>query len=69
MHRSSKLKKSNKMQQYADQIRTYNSYLVTFEEAASQIVWSVPEAATTALCTTDDGWDGLPKHVEYFSSK
>ena len=36
---------------------------------APQIVWSVPEAATTALCTSDDGRDGSPKHVEQFSSK
>jgi len=33
------------------------------------IVWSVPETATTVLCTTDDGRDGRPKHVEQFSSK
>jgi len=26
--------------------------------------WSVPEAATTVLCTPDDGRDGRPKHVE-----
>jgi len=34
-----------------------------------QIVRSVPEAATTVLCTADDGRDGRPKHVEEFSSK
>jgi len=28
------------------------------------ILWSVPEAATTVLCTPDDGCDGHPKHVE-----
>jgi len=27
-------------------------------------VWSVPEAATTVLCTPDNGRDGRPKHVE-----
>jgi len=27
-------------------------------------VWSVPEAATTLLCTPDDECDGRPKHVE-----
>ena len=31
---------------------------------APQTVWSVPEAATTVLCTADDGRDGRPKHVE-----
>ena len=31
---------------------------------APQIVRSVPEAATTVLCTPDDGRDGRPKHVE-----
>jgi len=105
VHRNSRLKKSNKMQQYADiyllldystcfgrpsrpssgvhktvvaasgtdhtiwgasflkrdQMRTY---LVTFEEARS-----VPEVATTVLCTLDDRRDGRPKHVEQFSSK
>ena len=36
---------------------------------ASQIIWSVPEAATTVLCTPDDGSDGRPKHAEKFRSK
>ena len=31
---------------------------------APQIVRSVPEAATTVLCTPDDRSDGRPKHVE-----
>ena len=31
---------------------------------APQIVCSVLEAATTVLCTPDDGRDGRPKHVE-----
>jgi len=31
---------------------------------APQIVLSVPEAATTVLCTPDDRRDGPPKHVE-----
>jgi len=31
---------------------------------APQIVWYVPEAATTVLGTPDDGRDGRPKHVE-----
>ena len=29
-----------------------------------QIVRSVPELATTVLCTPEDGRDGSPKHVE-----
>ena len=33
-------------------------------EQASQIVWSVPEAATKVLRTPDDGRDGRPKNVE-----
>ena len=36
---------------------------------APQILRSVPVAATTVLCTPDDGRDGRPKHVEEFSSK
>ena len=31
---------------------------------ATHIVWCVPEAATTVLCTPDDGRDGRPKHVQ-----
>jgi len=31
---------------------------------APQIVWSVPEAATTVLCTPDDGHNECLKHVE-----
>jgi len=43
-----------------DQIRTVvGSYYL-----APQIVRSVPEDATTGLCTPDDGRDGRPKHVE-----
>jgi len=34
------------------------------QKLASQTVWSVPEAATTVLCTPDDGRDGRQKHVE-----
>jgi len=29
-----------------------------------QIVWSVPEAAITVLCTPDNGRAGRPKHAE-----
>jgi len=45
-----------------DQIRTY---LVMLKKLASQIVWSVPEAATTVLFTPGDGRDGHLKHVEW----
>jgi len=27
------------------------------------VIWPVPEAAVTVLCTLDDGCDGHPKHV------
>ena len=33
------------------------------------LIWPVPEAAVTALCTPDDGCDRRPKHVEWFCSK
>jgi len=32
--------------------------------AVAQILWPVPEAAVTVLCSPDDGFDGRPKHVE-----
>jgi hypothetical protein len=35
----------------------------------AQILWPVPEAAVTVLCTPDDGCDGHPKHVEWFCGK
>ena len=28
------------------------------------VLWPVPEAAVTVLCSPDDGCDGHPKHVE-----
>ena len=34
------------------------------KKLAPQIVRSVPESATTVLCTPDDGREGRPKHVE-----
>ena len=43
-----------------DQIRTQS----LLKKLAPQIVRSVPDAATTVLCTPDDGRDGRPKHVE-----
>ena len=39
-------------------------HVVAFEEACFPDSMIVPEAATTVLCTPDDGRDGRPKHVE-----
>ena len=36
----------------------------SLKKLAPQLVWSVPEAATTVLCTPDDGRDGRLKYVE-----
>jgi hypothetical protein len=33
------------------------------------LLWPIPEAAVTILCTPDDGCDEHPKHVEWFCSK
>jgi hypothetical protein len=38
-------------------------------KVVTQILWHVPEAAVTVLCTPDDGCDGHPKHIEWFCSK
>ena len=35
-----------------------------WRKVVAQILWPVPEAAVTVLCTPDDGCDGHPKHVE-----
>ena len=40
-----------------------------WRKAVAQILWPVPEAAVTVLCTPDDGCDRHPKHVEWFCSK
>jgi len=40
------------------------SFFKRLKKLASQIVWSVPEAATAVLCTPDDGRDGCRKHVQ-----
>ena len=90
MHRNSRLKKSNKMQLYAD-IYLLLNYSTCFglpsrpllevhetvvaAAGAGHTIWGasffkrdqirfVPEAATTFLCTSDDGLDGRPKHVQ-----
>jgi len=44
--------------------RIMYSNLVRLKKLPPHIVWSVPEAATTVLCTPDDGRDGRPKHVQ-----
>ena len=110
VHHNSRLKKSNKMQLYADiylllnystcfgrplcpssgvhktvvaasgtdhtvsgasffkcdQIRRWLRVFIwsCLKKLPSQIVWFVPEAATTVLCPPDDGRNGRPKHVE-----
>ena len=35
-----------------------------WRKVVAQIIWPVPEAAVTVLCTPDDGCDGHPQHVE-----
>ena len=35
----------------------------TWRKVVALILWPVPEAAVTVLCTPDDGCDGHPKHV------
>jgi len=35
-----------------------------WRKVVAQILWPVPEAAVTVLCTPYDGCDGHPKHVE-----
>jgi len=44
--------------------RNMYSNLARLKKLAPQIVWSIPEAANTVLCTPDDGHDGRPKHVQ-----
>jgi hypothetical protein len=35
-----------------------------WRKVVAQILYPVPEAAVTVLCTPDDGYDGHQKHVE-----
>ena len=35
-----------------------------WRKVVAQILWPIPEAAVTILCTPDDGCNGHPKHVE-----
>ena len=79
VHHNSRLKKSNKMQQYADIYLLLNfstcfgrpSLLssgvhktVVTASGTHHTIWEA-----TVLCTPDDGCDRRPKHVEKFSSK
>ena len=38
-----------------------------WRKIVAEILWPVPEAAVTVLCTPDDVCNGHPKHVEWFS--
>ena len=40
-----------------------------WRKVVAQILWPVPEAAVTVLCTPDDGCGRHPKHVELLCSK
>ena len=40
-----------------------------WKKVASTIIWPVPEAVVTVLCTPDDGCGQHPKHVEWSCSK
>jgi len=44
--------------------RNMYSNLAHLKKLAPQTVWSVPEAATTVVCTADDGRDERPNHVQ-----
>jgi len=54
------------MQQYADiyLLLNYSTYFGRLSRRSSGVHKTVPEAATTVLCTPDDGRDRHPKHVE-----
>ena len=40
-----------------------------WRKVVAQILWPVPEAAVTVLCSPDDGYDGHSKYAEWFCSK
>ena len=40
-----------------------------WRKIVAQILWPVPEAIVTVLCTPDYGCNGYPNHVEWFYSK
>jgi len=40
-----------------------------WRKIVAEILWPVPEAAVTVLCTPDDECDGQPEHVEWLCSK
>jgi len=64
VHPNSRLKKSNGMQRYEDIYLLLNYSNMRLKKLAPQIVRSVPESATTVLCTPNDWRDWHPKHVE-----
>jgi len=45
------------------------AYRPRWRKVVVQLLWPVPVAAVTVLCSPDDGCDGHPKHVEWFCSK
>ena len=77
VHRNSRLKKSNEIQQYAD-IYLLLNYSTSFGRPSRPLsgvhktvvaasgtdhtIWGASEA--TVLCTPNDGRNGRPKHVE-----
>jgi len=72
VHRSSRLKKSNEMKQYADiyLLLNYSTCFGRTSRPSSGVHKTVvaasggTDAATTVLYTPDDGRDGRPKHLE-----
>ena len=41
------------------------NYSLRYCSLAEQIIWPVPEAVVTVLCTPDDGCGWHPKHIEW----
>ena len=66
MHRNSRLKKSNEMQQYTDiyLLLNYSACFGRPSRPSSGVYKTEVAASGTVLCTPDDGLDGRPKHVE-----
>jgi len=65
VHRNSRLKKSNKMQQYVD-IYLLLNYCTCFgrpSRPSSGVHKTVAAVSGTVLCTPDDGRDGRPKRL------
>ena len=68
VRRNSSLKKSNKMQPYADiyLLLNYSTCFRRPSRPSSGVHKTVVAAAATVLCTPDDGRDGRLKHVVGF---